>query len=242
MENTNQPDFGNGKICYLEIPSVNIDESAAFYHSIFGWKTRTDNQGNIAFDDGVGQVSGMWIKGREPSDEIGLLVYIMVDDVAKKLDAVITQGGRMVQPIGMDAPEVTARFSDPSGNILGLYSQPSFENGKICYVEIPSTDINSSSEFYHNVFDWEIRTRGDGRIAFTDTVGQVSGAWILGRKPATKIGLLLSIMVDDAAATLDLIITNGGKLVQPIGMDAPEITARFSDPAGNILNIYQHRG
>ncbi|HMH32995.1 MAG TPA: VOC family protein, partial [Puia sp.] len=147
MENANQPDFGNGKICYLEIPSVNIDESAAFYHGIFGWKTRTDNQGNIAFDDGVGQVSGMWVMGREPSDEPGLLVYIMVDDVAKALDAVIAQGGKMVQPIGMDAPEVTARFSDPSGNVVGLYSQPTAENGKICYVQIPATDISSSSEF-----------------------------------------------------------------------------------------------
>jgi predicted enzyme related to lactoylglutathione lyase len=123
MENTNQPDFGNGKICYLEIPSINIGESAAFYNTIFGWKTRTDNQGDIAFDDGVGQVSGMWVLGREPSDEVGMLVYIMVFDIAKTLELILAQGGKMVQPIGMDAPEVTARFSDPSGNVLGLYSE-----------------------------------------------------------------------------------------------------------------------
>jgi hypothetical protein len=24
----------------------------------------------------------------------------------------------------MDAPEITARFSDPAGNVLGLYQQP----------------------------------------------------------------------------------------------------------------------
>jgi len=30
--------------------------------------------------------------------------------------------------------------------------------------------------------------------------------------------------------------------VQPIGADAPEITARFSDPAGNVLGLYQERG
>jgi hypothetical protein len=29
---------------------------------------------------------------------------------------------------------------------------------------------------------------------------------------------------------------------QPIGGDAPEITARFRDPAGNVLGIYQERG
>jgi uncharacterized protein len=32
-----------------------------------------------------------------------------------------------VQPIGADAPEITARFSDPAGNVLGLYQQPSKE-------------------------------------------------------------------------------------------------------------------
>lgn len=46
-------------------------------------------------------------------------------------------------------------------------------------------------------------------------------------------------MVDSVAATIEAVIANGGKIVQPIGMDPPEITARFSDPAGNILGLYQ---
>jgi len=120
--------------------------------------------------------------------------------------------------------------------------KPSFGNGKICYVEIPANDIKESSTFYQKIFGWNVRTRSNGSVAFDDGVGQVSGSWRLGRKPITEIGLLLSIMVDDAEATLDLIKANGGKIVQPIGMDAPEITARFSDPAGNIFGIYQHRG
>jgi hypothetical protein len=46
-------------------------------------------------------------------------------------------------------------------------------------------------------------------------------------------------MVDSVVSTVKTIITSGGKLIQPIGVDAPEITARFSDPAGNIFGIYQ---
>ena len=46
-------------------------------------------------------------------------------------------------------------------------------------------------------------------------------------------------MVDSVAAVLDLVAANGGKVVQPIGGDAPEITARFRDPAGNIIGLYQ---
>jgi predicted enzyme related to lactoylglutathione lyase len=48
-------------------------------------------------------------------------------------------------------------------------------------------------------------------------------------------------MVDSVADTVDKVTAAGGKIVQPIGADAPEITARFADPAGNILGLYQHR-
>jgi predicted enzyme related to lactoylglutathione lyase len=117
---------------------------------------------------------------------------------------------------------------------------PAFGNGKICYVEIPATDIARSVDFYQKVFGWKTRQRGDGSTAFDDSVGEVSGTWVLGRPPASQPGLMVYIMVDSAAATVDAITANGGTIVQPVGADAPEITARFRDPGGNVLGIYQH--
>ena len=114
-----------------------------------------------------------------------------------------------------------------------------FANGKICYVEMPATDIARSADFYGKVFGWQTRRRGDGSTAFDDTVGQVSGTWRVDRSPSPSPGLLIYIMVDDAEATCRTIEANGGEIVQPIGADAPEITARFKDPGGNILGIYQ---
>src|ERR1041385_3863284 len=114
---------------------------------------------------------------------------------------------------------------------------PRLTNGKICYIEIPATDIVRSADFYKTVFGWNIRTRGDGATAFDDATGQVSGAWVLNRKASPEPGLLTYIMVDSVAATIDLVIANGGVIVQPIGVDAPEITARFKDPAGNVLGL-----
>ena len=84
--------------------------------------------------------------------------------------------------------------------------------------------------------------RPDGSVTFDDGEGQVSGTWRLDRAPCAALGLMVYIMVDSAAATLDLIVQNGGEVVQPIGADAPEITARFRDPGGNVIGIYQHRG
>jgi len=119
---------------------------------------------------------------------------------------------------------------------------PTPTNGKICYIEIPSLDITRSADFYSCVFGWRIRKRGDGSTAFDDTTGQVSGAWVLGRLPSSQPGLLTYIMVDSVAETLDAIVSNGGGIVQPIGADAPEITAWFSDPAGNVIGLYQEPG
>jgi predicted enzyme related to lactoylglutathione lyase len=116
---------------------------------------------------------------------------------------------------------------------------PASTNGKICYVEMPAVDVQSSAEFYRAVFGWNIRKRGDGATAFDDTTGEVSGTWVTGRLPAAAPGLMLYIMVDDAAATVAALEAHGAEIVQPVGMDAPEITARFRDPGGNVIGIYQ---
>jgi uncharacterized protein len=118
---------------------------------------------------------------------------------------------------------------------------PTFSNGKICYIEIPAADIAGSAAFYQKVFGWNIRKRGDGSTAFDDGVGEVSGTWVTGRPPASAPGLMVYVMVDSVEATLEAITANGGTVVQPIGADAPEITARFLDPAGNVIGLYQQR-
>lgn len=125
---------------------------------------------------------------------------------------------------------------------MANHQEPTFGNGKICYLEIPAVDIQQSAHFYECVFGWRIRRDQAGAVGFDDGVGQVSGMWVLGRPPSTTPGVIVSIMVDDAAATLGLIIGHGGKIIRPIGADTPETTALFTDPAGNLFSIYQHRG
>jgi predicted enzyme related to lactoylglutathione lyase len=118
------PNYANGKICYIEMPAVDIQASSRFYADVFGWKSRTRGDGSTAFDDTTGEVSGAFITGRPPSGPPGLLVYIMVDDAEAAVASVVAHGGEIVQKIGVDAPEITARFRDPGGNVLGIYQQP----------------------------------------------------------------------------------------------------------------------
>src|SRR6476646_8795452 len=96
------PTLGNGKICYLEIPTADVARSVRFYQAVFGWKTRKRGDGSTAFDDGVGQVSGAWVTGRPASTAPGLLLYVMVDSIRTAVDAILGNGGRIVQPVGGD--------------------------------------------------------------------------------------------------------------------------------------------
>ena len=118
---------------------------------------------------------------------------------------------------------------------------PKYANGKICYLEIPALDVKRSADFYEKVFGWQIRRREDGLVAFDDGVGEVSGTWVTGREPSNRPGVIIHIMVADMNATIEAVIANGGKIVRPVGADLPEITARFSDLAGNIFGLYQER-
>src|SRR2546421_12214297 len=107
---------------------------------------------------------------------------------------------------------------------------PTLANGKICYVEIPAGEIARSAEFYKRVFGWAIRRRGDGSTAFDDTPGEVSGTWVVGRPASPQPGLLVYIMVDSVAATIDAVIAHGGTLIQPIGAALPRSTQGSSIP------------
>ena len=131
------PTLANGKICYVELPAAN-GRIGGFL--LEGLRLECPDAGNgaQAFDDTTGEVSGAFVSGRKPWPAPGLLFYIMVDSVAAACDKVEAAGGKIIQRIGVDAPEITARFQDPAGNIIGLYQEPSGTTGlmRVCNTAI----------------------------------------------------------------------------------------------------------
>jgi predicted enzyme related to lactoylglutathione lyase len=120
--------------------------------------------------------------------------------------------------------------------------QPMYRTGKICYIEIPATNVHQSAEFYSRAFSWKIRQRGDGSTAFDDTVNEVSGTWVLGRPVGAQPGLIVYIMVASAADAVNAVVSAGGEIVEPVDPQAREVVATFRDPAGNVMGIYQQPG
>lgn len=121
-------------------------------------------------------------------------------------------------------------------------TEPTFAHGKICYIQMPAIDIPTSADFYQQVFNWNIRERGDGEIAFDDGVGGVSGVWDSSRKAVEDPGMLISIMVRDAVATAEAITAAGGTIVDAPDPSQREVHGTFRDPARNLLSIYEQKG
>jgi predicted enzyme related to lactoylglutathione lyase len=120
------PTLAPGKICYVQIPAVDVERSVTFYETVFGWNIRRRDNGEVAFDDTVGEVSGTWVTGRPPASQPGLLVYVLVDSVEKTLRKITEAGGEVVTPLTPQGEgEAFATFRDPAGNVLGVGQQPS---------------------------------------------------------------------------------------------------------------------
>jgi PhnB protein len=157
--------------------------------------------------------------------------------------------GRVVDPFGhhweigrpLDSagsrPETATADRQVSLSRLPQRSRPSF-----CYLEIPALDVHKSADFYEKVFGWNIRKRDTDRPSFDDAAGNISGAWVTGRPPATATSLLPYVWVDDIAATLRLAESHGATIAEPPHPDHPHSTsqiATFHDPAGNRMGLYQ---
>jgi uncharacterized glyoxalase superfamily protein PhnB len=113
------------RLCYLEIPAVDIRQSAAFYEKVFGWNIRGGDSTRPSFDDATGYVSGAWVTGREISREPGLLPYIWIDEIDAILTRAAAHGGEVVEAPHIDSPGGAwiATLRDPAGNMIGLYQE-----------------------------------------------------------------------------------------------------------------------
>lgn len=117
----------HGKVCYIQMPAKDIQASAAFYTSVFGWTSRYHSDGTLAFDDATGQVSGMWQTDLIAADDPGMIISIMVRDLTTSMAEVISAGGTIETVSEPDDSETFATFRDPAGNLLCLYHDPAFE-------------------------------------------------------------------------------------------------------------------
>jgi uncharacterized protein len=111
------------RLCYLEIPAIDAQESARFYEAVFGWDIRDGDTDRPSFAYPSADVTGAWVTGRAVSREPGPLPYIWVDDIKSALAQIQSCGGEIIDasPISIGGDSWIATFRDPAGNVIGLH-------------------------------------------------------------------------------------------------------------------------
>lgn len=117
-----------------------------------------------------------------------------------------------------------------------------FGNGQHSYMQIPAVNVKTSAEFYEKTFGWCIRYDDgtDAHLSFTDTSGFI-GAFVTGRRISDEAGIVPYIYVHAIDAALERIVANGGTIETPVYPEGGLSVARFRDPAGNVIGIWQAR-
>jgi len=105
----------HGQPTFLQIPGVDVIQSAGFYETIFGWRVERPYPSFEA----PGMI-GQWVTDRPAAADAGPVIWIAVDRLDKTLDLVEANGGTTVQPPTADDERWLATIRDPAGNLIGL--------------------------------------------------------------------------------------------------------------------------
>lgn len=116
---------------WVEIKTRDIEKTANFYESLFGWKIieKETAEGLDVWIFNTGgeprvhnlQRGGIWL--RPESEPLGVVVYIVVDSIEATLKKVTELGGKVIITKTPQGPAYRAYFTDPSGNLFGLWEE-----------------------------------------------------------------------------------------------------------------------
>lgn len=139
---------------------------------------------------------------------------------------------------------------DESELLTGGVESHLAHHGKVAYVAIPARDPITSAVFYEAVFGWTLDPPDDKRVVwelepwdntqvpFSDVANGIVGVFT-GTRGASSDGVLLGIYVNDIEGTLREIESRGCEVVEPVHLEGAIRIARFRDPGGNVVGIWE---
>jgi predicted enzyme related to lactoylglutathione lyase len=107
--------IAHGQLCYLQIPAVDVWQSAAFYEKIFGGHIERPYP---SFE--APGLIGQWVRDRLPVSDSGLLAWINVDRIDVTLELVRANGGGVLERPSPDGPRWLATIRDHGANVLRI--------------------------------------------------------------------------------------------------------------------------
>lgn len=110
--------------CHIEIPVKDLDRARKFYSQLFGWEIELHHEVDYALIT-TPNPPGAGLMKVEEEAQVGIIPYIYVDDIDAVLERIKELGGSIVQekvPVE-EGKSWFALFTDPDGNLLGLYTE-----------------------------------------------------------------------------------------------------------------------
>lgn len=112
-------------------------------------------------------------------------------------------------------------------------------NSLIAHVEIPSTDLDRSSNFLKNVFGWDLKPFGNGYLLYNNQQGIMAGLRKV-EKVVTGDCTVFHINVKSIDESLEKAKKHGGHIkTGKTTIPAMGWYALISDPDGNTIGVYQ---
>ena|SRR5579864_5249362 len=113
----------------------------------------------------------------------------------------------------------------------------------IVHVELSATDPQAASQFYKDIFDWQITVAPEFDYHMFQAEGGPGGGFVKVGSPSdgvSKVGdVLIYLGSDDIDADLRKVEARGGKTVTP-KMEIPQTGwfGVFTDPSGNRIGLF----
>ena len=109
----------------------------------------------------------------------------------------------------------------------------------IAHVEIPSSDLNQTKEFFTKVLGWEFKPFGTGYMLFNNHKGTMVGVRQV-EKVNSGDTTVFHVYVTNIDETLEAVKANGGEVFKgKTVIPAMGWYALLKDPQGNIVGLYQ---
>lgn len=115
------------------------------------------------------------------------------------------------------------------------------EHEKVNYIEFPAKDLQSTKDFFNEVFAWSFEDFGPEYIAFSDQ-GIDGGFFKSGLSSSTSNGSALVVFYsNDLEVTQEKIINANGVILKPIFPFPGGRRFHFSEPSGNEFAVWSDK-
>lgn len=220
--------YAPGTPSWVDLGSPDIEASAAFYTSLFGWEVPEAHPEAGGYR--IALLHGRAVAGLGPQQGpmSAWSTYFATDDLDAHVTAITANGGSlMMGPMDVMDQGRMAFATDPEGAVFGLWQSKAFpgaqlvnETGTVGWNELWTRDLDQAKTFYPAVFgasaeDSEVMP---GRYTVWKSGGQtVGGAMTIppDMPPMVPAHWAVYFMVDDADAAAARVTELGGAVVAP---------------------------